>query len=61
MYVLLQGISGTVDGDGKSCSPHQINKEAGLVEDAMEMEVVWSVRLASFGFTHLSLSLSLVT
>ena len=40
MYVLLQGISGTVDGDGKSCSPHQINKEAGLVEDAMEMEVV---------------------
>jgi len=34
-----EGISGTVDGDGKSCSPHQINKEAGLVEDAMEMEV----------------------
>ena len=39
MYVLLQGISGTVDGDGKSCSPHQINKEAGLVEDAMEIEL----------------------
>ncbi|KAG2653176.1 hypothetical protein PVAP13_1NG435300 [Panicum virgatum] len=34
-----EGISGTVDGDGKSRSPHQINKEACLVEDAMEMEV----------------------
>jgi hypothetical protein len=36
--VLFQGISGTVDGDGKSHSPHPINKEASLVEDAMEME-----------------------
>jgi ubiquitin carboxyl-terminal hydrolase 36/42 len=33
-----EGISGTVDGDGKSHSPHPINKEASLVEDAMEME-----------------------
>ncbi|RLM80365.1 hypothetical protein C2845_PM12G23920 [Panicum miliaceum] len=33
-----EGISGTVDGDGKLHSPHPINKEASLVEDAMEME-----------------------
>jgi len=37
--VLFQGISGTVDGNGKSRSPHPINKEASLVEDAMEIEI----------------------
>ncbi|CAN6280337.1 unnamed protein product [Urochloa humidicola] len=31
-------ISGTVDGEGKLCSPHSINKEASLVQDVMEME-----------------------
>ena len=39
MDVLFQGISGTVDGNGKSRSPHPINKEASLVEDAMEIEL----------------------
>jgi len=34
-----EGISGTVDGNGKSRSPHPINKEASLVEDAMEIEL----------------------
>ncbi|CAL5018960.1 unnamed protein product [Urochloa decumbens] len=33
-----EGISGTVDGEGKPCSPHSINKAASLVQDVMEME-----------------------
>ncbi|CAL4884773.1 unnamed protein product [Urochloa decumbens] len=33
-----EGISATVDGEGKPCSPHSIKKEASLVQDAMEME-----------------------
>ncbi|KAF8672006.1 hypothetical protein HU200_049802 [Digitaria exilis] len=33
-----EGISGAVDGTGKSWSPHSINKEANLVQDVMEME-----------------------
>ncbi|OEL27761.1 Ubiquitin carboxyl-terminal hydrolase 21, partial [Dichanthelium oligosanthes] len=33
-----EGISGTVDGEGKSCSPHSTSKEVGSVQDVMEME-----------------------
>uniref|UniRef100_K3YZJ7 USP domain-containing protein n=1 Tax=Setaria italica TaxID=4555 RepID=K3YZJ7_SETIT len=33
-----EDISGTVDDEGKPCSPHSIDKEASLVQDVMEME-----------------------
>ena len=47
---VVQGISGALDREDNSCSPHSINKEVSLVQDVMEMEqsMVQSIQLASF-------------